>query len=409
MSFYSRVVKKLIHLVPSSTRVCLRKFFSKVRSLQKDEIIALRRGCSSYFLTEVAETSRYKVVSPNFSDHPSLAIEGTYESINAYRLRRVITSAYSPVFSIPRKLIYPDYVVEASNGIQTDTAEIDFKAAGLVRSSNCKYRLNRGIHMGGAGASNWFHYFLEILPKLLLLERLPFQFQEYPLILPVEGETIPNYRFALSILAKDREVLFLRRNELAMVGDLIVFNEISSAPYNMDEGSWPVISDYRQHDALVLKMIAKFKDELTTKTSNFKKSSRLFLVRPEGRRDYNQKELITISNKYGFEPVSPELYSLEEQAALFRSASCVIGASGAAWVGMIFADQQIFGLSWLPSVYREFCSYSSLASLLGHQLNFVECIPDKPLLSTTDAYYGSYTVPPMLFENSLRELINQMP
>lgn len=409
MSFYRRILNKLKFLVACKPRLCLRKFFAKVESLQKAEIIALRRDCSSFLLREVAESSRYKTVSPNFSNNPSLVIEGSYESINAYRLRRAVTSAYSPVFSTPRKIIYPDSVVESLNRIQTDTAEINFKAVGLVRSTNCKYRLKRGIHMGGAGSSNWYHYLLEILPKLLLLDRLPPQFKEYPLIMPFEANSISSYRNALKILAKDKDVIFLRRKELAMVGDLIVFNEISSAPYNMHEGLWPVLSDYRQHDGLILEMIARLKGGLLPKISNIKKSNRLFLVRPEGRRDYNQAELVTISTRYGFEPVSPELYSLEEQAALFGNASCVIGASGAAWVGSIFADQQFFGLSWLPPVYREFCSYSSLATLLGHRLNFVECIPDKPLLSTTDAYYGNYTVSPVLFENSLRELFNQMP
>jgi hypothetical protein len=98
--------------------------------------------------------------------------------------------------------------------------------------------------------------------------------------------------------------------------------------------------------------------------------------------------------------------SLREQAALFREATVIVGASGAAWTGMIFSEQPIIGLSWLPAEYKEFCSYSSLANLLGHHLKFIECVPDRMLMSTSDAYSESYTIDPQLFEKSLRSLIH---
>lgn len=116
------------------------------------------------------------------------------------------------------------------------------------------------------------------------------------------------------------------------------------------------------------------------------------LTRPGVRRNFNQSELVNIASRYGFEAVSPETLSLEEQAETFASASHVIGPSGAAWVGMIFNESGIRGLSWLPGVYKEFCGYSALAKLLGHQLVFIEAHPSRELKTTGDAYIFPYRV-----------------
>jgi capsular polysaccharide biosynthesis protein len=90
---------------------------------------------------------------------------------------------------------------------------------------------------------------------------------------------------------------------------------------------------------------------------------RIFLTRPDVRRSYNQVELLKIAVRYGFEPYSPESASLADQAQTFADADMVVGASGAAWVGMVFRQEKAKFLSWLPSNFNEFCGYSSLAAI----------------------------------------------
>jgi hypothetical protein len=141
--------------------------------------------------------------------------------------------------------------------------------------------------------------------------------------------------------------------------------------------------------------------------STSREGKRIFLARGGTRREYNQKELLDISVRYGFEEVHMQDLTLREQAELFQSSSMIIGPSGAAWVGMVFRGQPTSGLSWLPRVYDEFCSYSTLANLLGHQLSFIDATPDKELRSTGEAYGASYRVCPVEFESALRQLVNR--
>ena len=54
------------------------------------------------------------------------------------------------------------------------------------------------------------------------------------------------------------------------------------------------------------------------------------------RQLVNEAEVIALCQQHGFEVVRPERLSLRDQAALFRSAACVIGVQGAALANVVF-------------------------------------------------------------------------
>jgi capsular polysaccharide biosynthesis protein len=67
-------------------------------------------------------------------------------------------------------------------------------------------------------------------------------------------------------------------------------------------------------------------------------SRRLFVARDAavGRGLANQDEVIALCRQLGFEVVHPEQHSLRDQAALFQSASCIVGVKGAAMTNAVF-------------------------------------------------------------------------
>jgi len=207
------------------------------------------------------------------------------------------------------------------------------------------------------------------------------------------------------MLRGTRDIIYLNRGEVIKVKNLLLFDEISIGPFNLVEGRWPTVWDYRQHDKVILQYIEGIRDRLLRNAVPSSSEKKLFLKRPGTRRNYNQTELIDIACRYGFEEVSPEELTLKQQAELFASASHVIGPSGAAWVGMIFRNLPLKGLSWLPVEYKEFSSYSTLACLLGHELNMIVAETPKRLRSTGEAYTSSYSVCPKNFENALQKII----
>jgi capsular polysaccharide biosynthesis protein len=71
---------------------------------------------------------------------------------------------------------------------------------------------------------------------------------------------------------------------------------------------------------------------------NFPK--RIFLSRKNAskRRKYNEDEVYIAIEKYGFEKVLPENYSISEQIALFNGADFIIGTTGAAFSNTLFCN-----------------------------------------------------------------------
>ncbi len=69
---------------------------------------------------------------------------------------------------------------------------------------------------------------------------------------------------------------------------------------------------------------------------------RLFVSRRNyGRRRLaNEAEIIEVCARHGFEVVFPELGTLSEQAALFRSASAIVGVKGAALANLVFSPPE---------------------------------------------------------------------
>ena len=159
-----------------------------------------------------------------------------------------------------------------------------------------------------------------------------------------------------------------------------------------------------QHDDCLREYLNNLRSGLLLGSPIQHPARRIFLVRPGVRRTYNQDEIVTIARRYGFEPHAPEILPLADQARLFSGAEMVLGASGAAWVGMSFCQKPTRFLSWLPKEYRQFCCYSSLARLLGHQMEFLDVTTDQPILSSDEAYLKSYHLDPVAFEMVLRSM-----
>lgn len=374
------------------------------------EAVPTSAGAAHYDTHTLGAPSKFSVTSPQFSDFPSKFHDGMFDPIKAYFFENITASAYSPGLAGVHQLFLPSQLLFERDRIVTDEGGI-FRTIGrgICATSETDLDLDSGIHVGGAGAFNWYHFVVECLPKAFLAQRLPAEYDDVPLILPEECRTVQSFSDSMKAVANGRPLRYLSRTQRARFRRLIVFDEISFGPFNMRAGEWPRVSDYSQHDVEVKAFLSSFRKSILSDWAPDRQNRRIFLARPGTRRRYNQEELIRVAAQYGFEPVFPEQLSLHDQAQLFAESEMIIGPSGAAWVGMLFCSRPIVGLSWLPSAYREFCSYSTLAHLLGHQLTFVEARPEHELRSTGEAYEMSYEVCPLEFERVLHNLRDGAP
>ena len=295
-------------------------------------------------------------ISPDFGTHETLTEKTIHSSLNAYFLKDTIASAKTNLIEQAGVLLVPNDLID-----QRDTIEIDTGAIGFL-NPHYAYRFDpapdlqeNAILIGGNGSSNWYHFVLEIAPKAFMANFLPAKFDKFPLIVPFQAQTDGPFAQILQALLPNRSILTLRCDSVR-VRNLVTFDEVSHGPFNLIQGSWPKLQNYSQHETVLKLVFQKLRAVLLPSFNPARKGRRVFIVRPDKYRKYNQMELLQIASKYNFEPVSPETHSLAEQAQIFAEASHVVGASGAAWTNMIFAQKPFKALTWIIPQYSQFCS-----------------------------------------------------
>jgi len=375
----------------------------KIINFKKSEIKYIDITIESILLKP---SSAYKVVAPKWINMPDNFLEGTFENIYAHCFKNGIVNPYCEGIIVDNNIYLPRSVVNNIDRFKIDTAGLFVIEKELILSRiKPTHKINEGILIGGSGAYNWYHFIIECLPKALLAQKLPKDYDRIPLIVPIECKSISSFREAIKLFSKQRDLLYVKRGDILMVERLTVLDNVSYGPFNMINGSWPKVEDYSQHDNFILDYIKYLRTLLLSSNTSKKEKSKIFLTRPDTRRLSNQSELLEIACSYGFESISLEKYNLQEQAEIFSNSSHVVGTSGAAWVGMIFQQKPIRGLSWLPKVFSQFCSYSTLAGLLGHEINFIEAYIDHNFRSTGEWYEASYYVSPDEFETELKKIL----
>lgn len=355
---------------------------------------------------DLVPPSAATIAQPCFAGGAAAVLQFDHPKLQAHVLRGATVSAYTSGIICDGRLALPDDVRNGQHRVLTDNDNLfHFEPGHSVRYKFKCDSMQNAIFIGGSGAYNWYHFVIEILPKALLAQMLPAAYAGYPLVVPEECRSIPTFAEALAIFSRGRDIIYLPKGRYMHLEDLISFDEISIAPFNLRVGFWPEVADYSQHDDFLRTYIEAFRAALLPdhkpRSGNAK---RIFLIRPGVRRNYNQDALVDIAAKYGFKPRDPAGLSLTDQAQLFASAEMIVGPSGAAWVGMMFRQDPAQFLSWLPAEYRQFCSYSSLAALLGHEMHCLETIPDRALKWSGDAYMGGYHLAPEPFERALRHM-----
>lgn len=356
---------------------------------------------------DLVKPSVSTVAQPVWVGAMPVVMHGSYSKIRAHLLGGAEVIADVSGIVLPGHLVVSEATLADRPRIIIQTEGFfEFKPHHCHKIKTSYATEPRGILVSGAGASNWYHFMIEILPKALLAQSLPAEFAEYPLMVPQECYNLPSFAQALAVFANGRRTIVLAKGQPLHVEKLIAFDDVSLCPYNLIDSDWPVRADFGQHDDLLLHYFQLVRANVlgSAKSATTAPQRRIFLTRPMVRRNYNQDELVSIAQKYGFEACEPGGLTLDEQAKLFSTADMVIGASGAAWVGMIFRAAPAQFLSWLPAEYNQFCCYSNIAAIMGHQMEFLEYTPDHPLKSTGDAYGTGYYLDPEQFERALQRM-----
>lgn len=245
-----------------------------------------------------------------------------------------------------------------------------------VKSVN---RFDRLLFLGGNGSFNFYHWLVEIAPKLLCLNNeLLLKYKISTIVVNDKVRDIENYQWILQQCLShltDIKVLYSNQDESLYAEKLYFINTFNQTVFNYSKPKKiPSISTiYNKRiintlsERLISANLIKIEEELPSK---------IFILRNDqavssfNKRSYNQNEIFDYFKEQGFIGIYPDKLSISEQITIFKNANFIVGPSGSGWANLIFAQPGTRAISWLPKSAQFFDTYSMLAAILEINIRF---------------------------------------
>ena len=290
-------------------------------------------------------------------------------------------------------------------------------AGSMVRCNNTDTAMLRGIQdalfqpgksllLGGNGAGNYYHWLLEVLPKLGLLNQSTLDALGIEQILLGEQvQRIPSFQAALMAVLAARGItaplVVLPYGQTVRVEHGFHITSPNAVLLNALDKAFPNSHGYFSRGMLaeyadIFRPLAKVVAFAPKKIFLMRKASSLSAY---NKRHFNQDEVFAIFARYGFEAVVVEDYSFFEQIYLFSQASHIVGASGAFWANVIFCSPGCKAASWLVPEFEDFLVYSTLAHYFACEMYFVQAQAEQ-----LGDMHGSYRLDSLRVEQFCQQL-----
>jgi capsular polysaccharide biosynthesis protein len=219
------------------------------------------------------------------------------------------------------------YIIEDTQTSLRDQHRLQNKNRDLS-SENPLFFKGKLAVIASAGSENWYHWLLQILPRLIVLKEAQLEFDRI---------YINNLKYPWQWASLEAVLDYCQIDPSKMLivnGDVVIQAEellLPSVPFIPVKGTplphW-----------LVERLRSIFlKKELTPPVQA---SRRIYISRKQAslRHIHNEAALIELLEGFGFQSVELEKLSPQEQALIFHQAQYIIGPHGSAFANLIFAD-----------------------------------------------------------------------
>lgn len=218
---------------------------------------------------------------------------------------------------------------------------------------------HKAIHFLKDHSCNYFHWLVECLPRLMLINQLP-ETKNLPLL--VDSNLAQQQLDALNLLNQEnRPIHYLAKNECFLVDKLYFPSHLSIIHDNMKS---PVC--YSEDIIYSPNAMQYIRNQFLNKicpneNTGYKK---LYVSRKGSRyrKILNEDELQELMTANGFEIVFPEKLSFKMQVKLFSQAKIVVGQSGAGLANLLFVPNDCQTLIFMSDdkqtnlhVFHAFC------------------------------------------------------
>ena len=333
-----------------------------------------------------AQTSRVYLPRTSLA-HPPRAQQVEVPALNLYHFESAIISPVSSHIITAERVILEriPYLDQQYCNYATGAIMRHDQQRALYRHRPQQQQLEQGILIAGNGAGNYYHWLIEILPKLHHVCQQQLFSHSNTLLLPAYASSIPAFARSIeAVLGKQRpQIIYLDPTQQYQVKQLYTLTSPSGILFNPRQILADPTYNYYRKESLqairhtLLQQVQRYNPavlrEHTAKLQFEQKHRRLYLARkPAASRAYNQRQVRQLLvEQHNYCEVYLEDHPLEVQIWLFANARVIVGASGAAWANLIFCRPGTRAISWLPEHLMAFSAYATLAQLFGVKMEFI--------------------------------------
>lgn len=353
-------------------------------------------------------------VSPSYDD--SMADRSIYNAIDIkfYKLEKVFCNINASNFmTCDMKKMYIEefpYIDRTQANYSSGFLDRHDESYGYVEKINKKNVLSfdRVLFLGGNGSFNFYHWMIELAPKLLYLDNILLKDNGINSILVNDTvEKNENFKWILKKCTAhltDIEIIYINQSINLYVEELFFVNTFNLTVYNFNYFG----EKYKNTTIFNIESLKLLKIKLANEAAAIerKQDKKFFILRNQdalsdyNKRNYNEDEIFSFFYEEGFRGICPDKLSLKEQIEIFKSADFIVGPSGAAWSNLIFSNASTKVISWLPKPLRYFDTYATLAYLNDLDMRFIE------YSSVNGGIHGSYYLDPKLVKRLYRTMKN---
>lgn len=337
--------------------------------------------------------------------------DGIHPGISYAVLEDVLVSGFSDGAICGGRAVVPLAPTRLGAGL-TEATVPGFRATrhgrAVVRVDREPRRVDAGLLLAGFWSDNYYHWLVEVLPRLTVLDRLPVEHSTLPLLVHPFVIRTPSIAESIRVLAGDRKLVPIDPHRPCRVDRLVLIDgPAMSSEQSVSEQSGLMSTGlhsdlFRSYRERLLSGVGMTSDSGTT-------GRRILIIRPSnGRRLYNQADVETVLLPLGFEAVDPSTLSFAEQVRLFHEASFVCGPSGAAMTNLLFLPPSAQVLIWGFATAAHIMSiWSNLAASAGAEVTIL-AIPVDPTLTQPElAVLPEYWINPSRIEHAVRILLGE--
>lgn len=241
----------------------------------------------------------------------------------------------------------------------------------FIMEDNTAQRIPSGILISCFSSANYYHWMIEALPQLMYLRHFPELDSEPVLVSRAITKILPIYETFKEAVGPKREVIYLDDSALYEIERLYLISQACNIVPNIIDGRYTTACGYFRQDTLLrLRDFGLLLEQaLISKPAVGK---RILLGRKGMRRRYNQDEIFSLLQPFGFQLVFMEELSISEQICVFQQADYVVGPTGAAWVGLLFMQPHTNALCWMASEYGDIACYAQIAHAMSVRLTYIK-------------------------------------